>query len=104
MKKKLTIKLDGKKITFEPFESYLKKRYPTKKSRAAADARYQRFSFGYDILVARKKKGLTQAELAKKLHTTQSEIARIESGDQNVTFDKIKEIAKALNQPFLIKP
>ena len=91
-------------MEFTPFEDFLKKQYPTKKSRAKADARFQRFSFGYEILVARKKKGLTQAKLAKKLNTTQSEIARIESGDQNVTFDKIKEIAKALNQPFLIKP
>src|SRR3989344_6222546 len=100
MKNKITVKFEGKKIVFTSFDDFLKKQYPTKKSRAKADARFQRFSFGYEILLARKKKNLTQAKLAKKLHTTQSEIARIESGDQNVTFDKIKEIAKALNQPF----
>ncbi|MEK7640922.1 MAG: helix-turn-helix transcriptional regulator [Patescibacteria group bacterium] len=104
MKKKLSINLDGKKITFEPFENYLKKQYPTKKLRAKADARFQRFAFGYEVFVARKKKRMTQADLAKKLKTTQSEVARIESGDQNVTFDKIQEIAKALNHPITIKP
>ncbi|MDO8466602.1 MAG: helix-turn-helix transcriptional regulator [bacterium] len=104
MKNKITVKLEGKKVTLRPFGDFLKEQYPTKKLRVKADARFQRFSFGYEVFLARKKKHLTQAKLAKKLGTTQSEVARIESGDQNVTFDKIKEIAKALNQPFLIKP
>ena len=92
------------KIKLRPFEEFLKELYPTKKSRAKADARFERLAFGYQILIARKKKNLTQAKLAKKLKTTQSEIARIERGDQNVTFDKIKQIARALNQSITIKP
>lgn len=91
-------------IKFRPFEDFLKERYPTKKSRAEADARFQRLALGYEIFVARKRKRLTQAKLAKKLNTTQSEIARIESGDQNVTFDKLQKIAFVLNKEFLIKP
>ena len=104
MKNKITVKFEGKKITFRPFEEFLKEQYPTKKLRAKDDARFQRFSFGYEVFIARKKKRMTQADLAKKLKTTQSEVARIESGDQNVTFDKIQEIAKALNHPITIKP
>ena len=42
--------------------------------------------------------GLTQSDLAKKLKTTQSAIARIESGKQNVSADMLKRIGKALGK------
>jgi len=48
----------------------------------------------------RKRRGISQAELAKKLKTTQSNIARIESGKQNLTVGKIQEIAGALRCNF----
>lgn len=84
------------KIKTRSFEEFLKERYPTKKIRAKADARFQRLALGYEIYSARKKRGLTQKELAKRLETTQSEIARIESGEQNVTADKLNKIANSL--------
>lgn len=54
----------------------------------------------YQILQSRKQKGISQAELAKKLNTTQSNIARIESGKQNLTIGKIQDIANALRCKF----
>lgn len=51
----------------------------------------------YALLEARENAGLTQTELAKKAHTTQSTIARIERGD-NVSFEKLQNIASALNK------
>lgn len=98
------IKITKESLKSRPFSEYLKERYPTKKFLAEADVRFQRLALGYEIFVARKKKNFTQAKLAKKLNTTQSEIARIESGYQNVTFDKLQKIASALNKQFLIKP
>ncbi len=37
----------------------------------------------------RRKAGLTQTELAKKLHTSQSRVAKMENGDPSVTLDLI---------------
>jgi UDP-N-acetylglucosamine 1-carboxyvinyltransferase len=44
---------------------------------------------------------MTQSALAKKIKTTQSAIARIESGKQNVSGDMIKKISQALNKNLL---
>ena len=44
----------------------------------------------------RERRGITQAEFAKKLGTTQSAIARIENGEQNLTTEMIQKISEAL--------
>jgi UDP-N-acetylglucosamine 1-carboxyvinyltransferase len=44
----------------------------------------------------RERRGITQSEFAEKLGTTQSAIARIESGEQNLTTDMIGKISEAL--------
>lgn len=53
---------------------------------------------GTRIADMRETLGMTQAALAKKLKTTQSAIARIESGKQNVSADMLKRISKALGK------
>ncbi len=53
---------------------------------------------GTRIADVRETLGLTQTDLAKKLKTTQSAVARIESGRQNVSADMIKRIGKALGK------
>jgi UDP-N-acetylglucosamine 1-carboxyvinyltransferase len=55
-------------------------------------------NIGFRIADLRETKGLTQSDLAKKLNTTQSAIARIESGNQNVSADMLKRIGKALGK------
>ena len=55
-------------------------------------------NIGHSIADLRETKGLTQADLAKILNTTQSAIARIESGNQNVSADMLKRISKALGK------
>lgn len=49
-----------------------------------------------------RRRGLAQAELAQKAHTTQSTIARIERGD-NVSFDKLDDIARALGKKLVVE-
>lgn len=56
---------------------------------------------GERISSVREAAGLTQSDLAKKINTTQSAIARIESGKQNLSSDMIKKISKALNRNLL---
>ena len=53
---------------------------------------------GTRIADLRETLGLTQTDLAKKLKTTQSAIARIESGKQNVSADMLKRISAALGK------
>ena len=55
-------------------------------------------NIGHHIADLRETKGLKQADLAKILNTTQSAIARIESGKQNVSADMLKRIGKALGK------
>lgn len=55
-------------------------------------------NIGHKIADLRETKGITQTELAKKLNTTQSAIARLESGKQNISADMLKKIGKALGK------
>ena len=51
----------------------------------------------------RKAEGLTQRQLAEKVHKPQSTIARIENGSINVTFKTMKEIANALDKDIEVR-
>jgi len=51
----------------------------------------------YQILQLRKKRKISQAQLAKKIGTKQSNIARMEAGQQNFSIDILGKIAEALN-------
>jgi len=49
-----------------------------------------------EIIRARSERGVTQAELAKRMGTKQSAIARFESGRGNPTIDFIQRLSHAL--------
>ena len=49
------------------------------------------------IAKARNKVGFSQADLAKKLKTSQSVVSRIESGNQNLSVKMLSKIAQILN-------
>ncbi|MEI6843143.1 MAG: UDP-N-acetylglucosamine 1-carboxyvinyltransferase [bacterium] len=53
---------------------------------------------GEIIKQAREYKNLTQGELAKKLHTSQSAVARMEKGEQNLTAEQISKISNILGK------
>ncbi len=55
-------------------------------------------NIGTKIADVRETLGMTQANLAKKLQTTQSAIARMESGKQNISADMLRRISKALGK------
>ncbi len=55
-----------------------------------------RYAIISKIIAARIKKGITQKELAEKIGTKQSAIARLESGDTNPTYAMLEKIASAL--------
>lgn len=51
---------------------------------------------GLFIKKLREEKGMTQGEFAKKLKTSQSAVARIESGNQNVTIEQLMKFGEVL--------
>ncbi len=58
-------------------------------------------SIGHRIARVREQSQLTQSQLATALGTTQSAVARLESGTQNISADMIKKISKALKKNIL---
>lgn len=58
-------------------------------------------NIGRLIRDARKQRGLTQAQLAAQLATSQSAVHRIESGNQNLSLEMINRIATALESPLI---
>ena len=54
------------------------------------------------IIGMRMKKGLTQKDLANKLDTKQSAIARLESGNYNPTWEFLQKTAAALGRKLTV--
>lgn len=58
-------------------------------------------NLGKEVAELREAFGLTQKEFAKRLKTTQSAIARLESGKQNISTETLKKLSKALGRNLL---
>lgn len=56
---------------------------------------------GQFISELREERGITQAELAEALNTSQSAIARMESGEQNFTTEMLSKISHVLNRDII---
>lgn len=56
-----------------------------------------RYQFISELINARIKKGLSQKELARKIGTKQSAIARLESGNANPSIGFLEKMARAMN-------
>ncbi|OGM85111.1 transcriptional regulator [Candidatus Woesebacteria bacterium RIFOXYC1_FULL_46_16] len=55
------------------------------------------------LIGARIKKGLTQKQLAERIGTKQSAVARIESGNANPSLDFLKKITSALGSELIVQ-
>ena len=63
--------------------------------REAYDRLGPEFELSRSLIVARTRAGLTQAELAERMETTQSAIARLESGRSRPSTRTLERIARA---------
>ena len=79
------------------FEDWKKKSLRDPKIRAEYDKLEPEFAVIEAILEARVKKGMTQEQIAKKVGTKQSAIARLESGNYNPSLDFLKKVTRALD-------
>jgi transcriptional regulator with XRE-family HTH domain len=73
--------------------------------KAAYDATAEEFAFLDEVLKARAEAGLTQAEVAERIGTTQSAIARLESaqGKHSPSIATLQKYAKALGYSVQVK-
>lgn len=72
--------------------------------RAAREALRPQYEFRRALIRARLAAGLTQAELAARLATTQSAVARLESGTVTPTVETLCRLADVLGIRFEITP
>jgi ribosome-binding protein aMBF1 (putative translation factor) len=89
--------MNNKKITkVVDFQNYLEKQLKNPEFKKHYNEYGKQLEIAYQILELRKKKNISQAQLAKKIGTKQSNIARMEAGQQNFSVDILEKIAGAL--------
>ncbi|TEA77073.1 helix-turn-helix domain-containing protein [Allopusillimonas ginsengisoli] len=72
-------------------------------TRAAYDAQAPEFSIARELIGARVRAGLTQGEVAKRMHTTQSTVARLESGRTMPSLRTLSRYAEATGNRAVIR-
>lgn len=92
--------MSNKKPQYKPirFKDYLDQQLRDPLFRKHYEEYGKQLEIAYQILQLRKREGLSQVELAKKIGTKQTNIARLESGQQNFTIDTLQKLAKALRR------
>ncbi|HQT43011.1 MAG TPA: helix-turn-helix transcriptional regulator [Halothiobacillus sp.] len=65
--------------------------------KACFDELEPEYTLARELIDARVRAGLTQTQLAERMHTTQSTIARLESGKSLPSLRTLQRIAKATN-------
>ncbi len=85
-----------KNLKATDFNEYLAEELKNPKFKKMFDEYGRQLELSYQILQLRKQKKMSQAVLAKRIGTTQSNVARIEGGNQNFTVNLLEKVAGAL--------
>ncbi|MDR3642727.1 MAG: helix-turn-helix transcriptional regulator [Candidatus Doudnabacteria bacterium] len=88
---------------FVDFQPYLDAHLKNPQFKKYYDEFGKQLEIAYKINQLRKKQGMSQLELAKKIGTTQSNVARLEAGNQNFTTATLHKIAKVFNRELKIE-
>ena len=72
-------------------------------ARAGYEAQAPEFDLARELIAARDRAGLTQAELAERMHTTQSAIARLESGRTLPSMRTLARFAEATGSRAVVR-
>lgn len=83
-------------------ETWLKKKLKDPKFRAEYDRLEPEFTLARELIGARLKAKLTQAQVAKRMGTSQSAVARIESG-RTPSLTSLRKYARAVGRKVEIK-
>ena len=65
-------------------------------TQAAYDAQAEEFAIARELIAARTRAGLTQADVAARMGTTQSTVARLESGRRQPSLRTVQRYARAV--------
>lgn len=71
--------------------------------KAAYDALEQEYAIARELIAARARAGLSQAQLAERMHTTQSTIARLESGKSLPSLRTLTRYAEATGSRAVVR-
>ncbi len=85
------------------FQEYLAEKLRNPRFKKYYNEYGKQLEIAYQILKLRKQKGISQAELAKRLGTKQSNIARMETGQENFTTDTLQKIASVFRRKLKIE-
>jgi len=85
------------------YEKHFRAKMKKSDFRKAYEEERHRLEIAYKIVQLRKKQNLSQKELARRLGTTQSAIARMEAGQQNITTDTLQKIALIFDRKLKIE-
>jgi ribosome-binding protein aMBF1 (putative translation factor) len=88
---------------FESFEKFRRKSLKNPRIKKEYDKLGPRYQLIEQLIQARIKTGLTQKEIAVRMGTKQSALARFEAGNTNPTLKFIQKLAKALDTTFRLK-
>jgi DNA-binding XRE family transcriptional regulator len=66
------------------------------------DAKYEDFKIGALLKMARCEAGLTQEQIAKKIHTNKANISRLENHTESVRLSTIQKYLSAVGKSFKI--
>jgi len=67
------------------------------------EAGYQEFKIGVMLKMAREEAGLTQEQLAEKLHTKKTAISRMENHAEDIKLSTLEKFAEALGKTLHIE-
>ena len=90
MNKKNIIKKEKKAIDFR---KYLARQLKDESVKKYYDEYGKQLEIAYQILQLRQQQKMSQTELARRLKTKQSNVARMETGQQNFTTDTLQKVA-----------
>lgn len=85
------------------FQKYLSKQLRNPVIRKHYNEFDKQLEIAYQILQLRARSGISQSELAKKIGTKQSNIARMENGQQNFTTSTLQKIASVFKRDLKIE-
>jgi len=91
-----------KNFKINDFDYYLQQELKDPEFKKLYDYYGKQLEISYAILQLRKKHNMTQEQLAKKVGTSQSNIARMERGQQNFTIETLDKIAKTFGKKLTV--
>jgi DNA-binding transcriptional regulator YiaG len=86
-----------------PYEAFKAKALANPEVRAEYEALAPEFEISAELLQARLRAGLSQTELARRMHTSQSTIARLESGQTLPSTKTLLRYARATGSKIQVR-